>query len=182
MSLIVWVNGPFGGGKTTLVEELHGRWPQALTYDPELVGFAVREIVEVPTGDFQDLVVWRQSVVDLALRLIAEYDRPLLVPMTLVNPEYLAEIHGGLRAGGAEVHHVFLKVAPAILAARIDGQSFTPDDPQRDEQVRVWRKAQIDRCTEAVDRLPGDTMILDGELPTSELAAQVLDRVAQHGM
>ncbi|MFI9587033.1 hypothetical protein ACIHCQ_35635 [Streptomyces sp. NPDC052236] len=33
--MIVWVNGAFGSGKTTLVEELHRRWPAALVYDPE---------------------------------------------------------------------------------------------------------------------------------------------------
>ncbi|MFI5753949.1 hypothetical protein [Streptomyces sp. NPDC051569] len=69
---IVWVNGPFGGGKTTLVEELSERLPEALVYDPELVGYVVREIVPVPTGDFQDLAVWRRSVMDLGLRLIDE--------------------------------------------------------------------------------------------------------------
>lgn len=175
--MIVWVNGPFGGGKSSLVEELKRCWPQALVYDPELVGFAVREIVEVPTGDFQDLAVWRGSVVDMALRLIAEYDRPLLVPMTLVDPEYLREIHGGLRSAGQEVHHFFLQVSGQVLQERIDAQSFTPDDPQRDADVRVWRKAQIERCEAAVPLLPEDTVVLNGELPTELLAGLVLEQV-----
>lgn len=54
-TVIVWVNGPFGGGKSTLVEELRPRWPEALVFDPEMVGYVLREIVDVPTGDFQDL-------------------------------------------------------------------------------------------------------------------------------
>lgn len=36
--MIVWINGAFGAGKTTLVAELHSRWPDALVYDPEQVG------------------------------------------------------------------------------------------------------------------------------------------------
>ncbi|MFC5889257.1 hypothetical protein ACFQ0M_46075 [Kitasatospora aburaviensis] len=28
--MIVWVNGAFGSGKRTLVEELRSRWPQEL--------------------------------------------------------------------------------------------------------------------------------------------------------
>ncbi|WP_372458148.1 AAA family ATPase [Streptantibioticus parmotrematis] len=175
--LVVWVNGPFGGGKTTLVEELAERWPQALVYDPELVGFAVREIVPVPTGDFQDLVVWRQSVVDLALRLLAAYERPLLVPMTLVDADYLREIHDALQSAGVELRHFFLKVSAEELATRIDAQAFTPDDPERDARVRVWRKEQIARCVAAARGLPADTVLLDGELPTRVLADRVLEEV-----
>ncbi|MDQ0779704.1 hypothetical protein QF026_008170 [Streptomyces aurantiacus] len=49
--MIVWVNGAFGSGKSTLVDELRPRWPEALVFDPEMVGYVLREIVEVPTGD-----------------------------------------------------------------------------------------------------------------------------------
>jgi AAA domain len=178
VGLVVWVNGPFGGGKTTLVDELAKRWPEVLVFDPELVGFAVREIVPAaPSEDFQDLPVWRQSVVDLGVRLLEAYDRPLLVPMTLVDPHYLREIHGGLRTAGADLHHFYLQVPAQVLTARIDAQSFTPNDPDRDVEVRAWRKAQIDRCQAAVAGLPSDTVLLDGELPTAELAGRVLDQV-----
>lgn len=114
---------------------------------------------------------------DLGIRLIEGYDRPLLVPMTLVDPRYLQEIHGGLRTAGTEVHHFCLRVPVAVLMARIDAQSFTPDDPERDIAVRSWRKEQIARCEAAVAGLPGDTVLLDGELPTAVLAARVLDQV-----
>ena len=60
----MWVNGAFGSGKTTLVEELRGRWPEALVFDPEVIGYVLREIVEVPTGDFQDLRLWRRQVAE----------------------------------------------------------------------------------------------------------------------
>ncbi|MFI7643838.1 hypothetical protein [Nonomuraea sp. NPDC049400] len=109
--MIVWVNGAFGSGKSTLVEELRLRWPKTLVYDPEMVGFLRRQIVEVPTGDFQDLRLWRRQVADLAVGLVEEYQRPVLVPMTLVNAEYAGEIFGALKGAGAVVHHFFLKVS-----------------------------------------------------------------------
>ncbi|MCA1675332.1 MAG: hypothetical protein LC799_25140 [Actinobacteria bacterium] len=40
--MIIWVNGPFGAGKTTLLEELSKRLDTAMTVDPELLGFALR--------------------------------------------------------------------------------------------------------------------------------------------
>jgi hypothetical protein len=113
--VIVWVNGAFGSGKSTLVDELRPRWPEALVYDPEMVGYVLREIVEVPTGDFQDLRLWRRQVADLAVGLVQEYQRPVLVPMTLVKPGYVGEIFGALKDAGVVAHHFFLKVPPEVL-------------------------------------------------------------------
>ncbi|MFC8660819.1 AAA family ATPase [Streptomyces sp. NPDC057199] len=175
--MIVWVNGAFGSGKSTLVDELRPRWPEALVYDPETVGYVLREIVEVPTGDFQDLRLWRRQVADLAVGLVEEYRRPVLVPMTLVNPGYVGEIFGALKDAGIDVHHFFLKVSREVLEKRIDGRSFTPDSPEQDEKVRRWCKDRIAPCMTAADTLPSDTVFLDGELPPQELADQVLARV-----
>ncbi|MET7620462.1 AAA family ATPase [Streptomyces sp. NPDC005408] len=175
--MIVWVNGAFGSGKSTLVDELRTRWPEALVYDPEMVGYVLREIVEVPTGDFQDLRLWRRQVADLAVGLVEEYQRPVLVPMTLVNPGYVGEIFGALKDAGIAVHHFFLKVPAEVLVKRIDGRSFTPDDPEKDEQVRRWCKAKIEPCMAAADALPTDTVFLDGELAPQELADDVLASV-----
>ncbi|WP_377269078.1 AAA family ATPase [Peterkaempfera sp. SMS 1(5)a] len=175
--MIVWVNGAFGSGKSTLVEELRPRWPEALVFDPEMVGAVLSRIVDVPTGDFQDLRQWRRQVVNMAVGLVEEYRRPLLVPMTLVNPGYLDEIFGALEAAQVEVRHFFLKVPEEVLISRIDGRSFFPDDPARDEQGRAWCKARIRACTAAVDALPQDTVLLDGESTPQELAEAVLRQV-----
>ncbi|MFD9904039.1 AAA family ATPase [Streptomyces sp. NPDC059063] len=176
--MIVWVNGAFGSGKSTLVEELRPRWPEALVYDPEMVGYVLREIVEVPTGDFQDLRLWRRQVADLAVGLVEEYQRPVLVPMTLVNPGYAEEIFGALKDAGITAHHFFLRVSEDVLVKRIDGRSFTPDDPAQDERARTWCKSKIESCMAAVDTLPRDTVFLDGELPPRELADDVLARIS----
>ncbi|MFH8410276.1 AAA family ATPase [Streptomyces sp. NPDC018019] len=179
--MIVWVNGAFGSGKTTLVEELRARWDGALVYDPEMVGFVLREIVEAPTGDFQDLRLWRRQVAELAVGLVEEYHRPVLVPMTLVDPGYVTEIFGMLSDAGVELHHFFLKVSRCELERRIEERVFYPDDPEREEQVRRWSKGRIEPCMAAVGTLPGDTVFLDGELGPRELAGQVLARCRYGG-
>ncbi|MGW0601727.1 AAA family ATPase [Streptomyces sp. NPDC002776] len=175
--MIVWVNGAFGSGKSTLVEGLRPRWPEALVYDPEMVGYVLRGIVQVPTGDFQDLRLWRRQVADLAVGLVEEYGRPVLVPMTLINPGYVGEIFGKLQDAGIEVHHFFLKVSREVLEKRIDGRSFTPDDPEQDERVRRWCKGRVEACMAATDTLPRDTVFLDGELTPPELTDTVLSRL-----
>lgn len=177
MRVIVWVNGAFGSGKTTLVEELRRRRPEALVYDPEMIGYVLREIVEVPTGDFQDLRLWRRQVAHLAVGLVEEYQKPVLVPMTLINERYVEDVFGALKDAGIVVHHFFIEVSEEVLRKRIEGRSFTPDNPEQDERVRQWCKDRIEPCTAAMSTLPGDTVFLDGELTTTELADEVLARV-----
>ncbi|ANW22252.1 AAA family ATPase [Streptomyces clavuligerus] len=175
--MIIWVNGGFGSGKTTLVDELAQRWQEALVYDPEQVGYLLQEIVGSPTGNFQDLALWRQQAASLAMGLVTEYGRPVLVPMTLVDAGYVREIHGALADAGITVQHFFLKVPRAVLEQRIDGRTVAPGDPEQSERARLWCREQIDSALAAPGVLPGGTVYLDGELTTAELADQVLARV-----
>jgi hypothetical protein len=99
----------------------------------------------------------------------------------LVNPGYVGEIFGALRDAGIDVHHFFLKVSREVLEQRIDGRSYTPDNPEQDETVRRWCKDRIEPCMAAADTLPSDTVFLDGELTPKELADQVLARVRADG-
>ena len=179
--MIVWVNGAFGSGKTTLVEELRTRWQEALVYDPEKVGVVLGGIVDAPTGDFQDLRLWRRRVASLAVDLVEEYRRPLLVPMTLVNPEYLGEIFGAFEDAGVGAHHFFLQVREDVLTKRIDARSFWPDDPEKTEQGRQWCRSRLKMCLSAVSHLPQDTVFLDGELTPQELADMVLAHTHEAG-
>ncbi|MER5771395.1 AAA family ATPase [Streptomyces sp. NPDC001985] len=178
--MIVWLNGAFGGGKTTLAEELHRRRPESLFFDPEQVGYLLSEIVKPPTGDFQDLPLWRRQVVSLALGLVQDFQRPVIAPMTLLDPGCLAEIHGGLRAEGVAVHHFFLRVEPDELVRRLDARVHHPGDPEREARVTEWTKAQIPRSTAALAVLPPETVVLDGARPTAALADEVLARVDGH--
>ncbi|MET8328650.1 AAA family ATPase [Streptomyces sp. NPDC005181] len=175
--MIVWVNGAFGSGKTTLVAELHRRWPEALVYDPERIGYVLRDIVEVPNGNFQHLPLWRRQVASMAVGLVEEYGRPVLAPMTVVHPQYADEIFGALEAAGVLVHHFFLEVSADVLEQRLDARVVAPGDPERDEGARRWGKAQIPQCVAAVDTLRAGTVLLDGERPTRELADEVLAHV-----
>ncbi|MFI2211978.1 AAA family ATPase [Streptomyces sp. NPDC020141] len=175
--MIIWLNGAFGGGKTTLAAELHRRLRGSLVFDPEQVGHVLTEIVTAPTGNFQDLPLWRSQVVSLGLGLVREYGRPVIAPMTLVEPRYAEEIHGGLRAAGVPVHHFFLDVGPDELVRRLDARINHEDDPARDERVRQWTKDQIPAATAALATLSPDTVVLDGERPTAELADEVIAHV-----
>jgi hypothetical protein len=54
--MLVWINGPFGGGKTATAYELSRRLPGSVVCDPEHVGFGMRRMLPAALrGNFQDL-------------------------------------------------------------------------------------------------------------------------------
>jgi hypothetical protein len=172
--MIVWINGAFGAGKTSPVENLAPRLPNSMEFDPELVGFLLRRIVpDAPTGDFQDLPIWRSLVARTATELRRHYGKHLIVPMTLVNRVYLDEIFGEL--GDEDIHHFFLRVSPEVLRRRLTDRVLSPADPVADEKARQWGLAQVDRCVAGMATMPADTELLDAETHSpEELAGQVL--------
>jgi len=176
--MIVWINGPFGGGKTTLSERLKALLPASLIFDPEEIGYALRHLGPAsPTGDFQDLPIWRTVTLHALLEVRRLYGQTVIVPMTLVNPAYLAEIIGGLTAAGEDLRHVFLDIDAQTLRQRILGQVLVAD-PVRDQEARQFRLAHVDRCLAVREEMPAGTIVLDsGLLGPAELAAEVLSRL-----
>lgn len=174
--MLIWINGAFGAGKSTLAEELRRLLPDALPFDPEYVGYILRRWAPTsPSGDFQDIPLWRRLVAQFAIGLADDYGRPLIVPMTLVNSAYREEIFQPIRAAGHQVLHVFLDVPATELHRRIDAQETGPGGEVFDDESRAFRHANVDRCVAAVAGLTPDTLILPAaQYPPQELAALVL--------
>ncbi|WP_106617931.1 AAA family ATPase [Saccharothrix carnea] len=174
--MIVWINGAFGAGKTTLAEELGRRLPDALSFDPEYVGYLLRKWAPLPeSGDFQDMPPWRTLTAEFAATLHREYGQHLITPMTLVETAYREEIFKLLAAADVPLLHVFLDVPPDELRRRINAQVLDPHNLQADADARAFRLRNVDRCVAARNTLPADTLVLRGDLHTPEqLADQVL--------
>jgi hypothetical protein len=123
--MLVWINGPFGGGKTATAYELRRRLPGSAVCDPEHVGFGMRRMLPATLrADFQDLPAWRYSVTELLRLTLASYAGPVIVPMTLVNHGYFQEIIGGLRRDGFAVHHFTLLAGEATVRRRLARRSL----------------------------------------------------------
>ncbi|MBB3019527.1 hypothetical protein FHR70_002592 [Microvirga lupini] len=172
--MIVWLNGPFGAGKTTLAERLRERNPDLLLFDPEEIGFLVRKLIPAAeSGDYQDLPVWRGLTATALAEIRKHYSQDIIVPMTLVRPDYLDELIGGLIRRGEDVLHVFLTIDERVLRDRIERQTMSPDR-RRNEQIRDWRLAQVDRCLSARDLMPDGTRFLDTGLHTADVLADTI--------
>lgn len=111
--MLLWINGPFGGGKTQTAHELRRRLPGSVICDPEHPGFGLHRMTPPALrGDFQDLPAWRQGVFEVLDKVLTEYPGTAIAPMTVVEPAYLDETVGRLRERGHDVRHF------ALLAER----------------------------------------------------------------
>jgi predicted kinase len=175
--VIIWLNGGFGAGKTTLAEELHRRIPDAVVYDPEDVGLMLWKWLE-PNDDFQDLPSWRELVIATAVSLRRHHADTLIVPMSLIRDAYRAEILGALADAGEEVLHVFLEAGPSVLRERLKARVPPPENPGANEPAFDWALRRIDAATVAASQQPTGTLIFRSDsLTPAELADEVLAAV-----
>ena len=176
MPVIIWINGGFGAGKTTLAEELHRRLPDAVVYDPEDVGLMLWKWMR-PDGDFQHLPSWRELVVATALSLRRHHAETLIVPMSLIRDAYRDQILGDLAAAGEEVLHVFLKADAGVLRERLNARVTHPGNPEWDQAAREFGLTPVDEAVAAAARQPDGTLLLRSDrLTPAELADEVLAR------
>ncbi|MGZ8585904.1 MAG: AAA family ATPase [Actinomycetota bacterium] len=120
--MIVWLNGPFGVGKTAVARALLEAKPEWALLDPEVRG---AELVRKWPGvdDFQDLPDWRKAVVEDAVERAGTGD--LVIPMTIWHLEYYREIMDGLK-GAAEVRPFRLTASEQTLRDRIEHDRVEP--------------------------------------------------------
>lgn len=141
--MIIWINGAFGSGKTQTAYELHRRIPNSYVYDPENIGYFIRKNIPEQTsrGDFQNYTMWREFNYSMLKYISSEYTGIIIVPMTIVNPQFFNEIIGRLRNDGVPVQHFTLCASKEVLLARLRS---------RGDGKNSWAAQQIDRCISAL--------------------------------
>ncbi len=173
--MIIFINGAFGAGKTTVAELLVQSIPNSLLYDPEVVGAALRYIVQpiVQFDDFQDLPPWRPLVVETARQLLKTYGRTLIVPMTLWNKAYFLEIMDGLRTFEPQLFHFCLTATESTLLKRLQNRPSSP-------QAFAWACERIERCvTTFQDDMFAVQLATDDRTP-EQLVAEILSQVSMN--
>jgi broad-specificity NMP kinase len=143
VSAVIWINGPFGVGKTTVAERVAQSLKEAIVFDPELVGSILRMIVppDLHEDDYQDMPIWRSVVRVTTTALVSSYQRPVIVPMTLLVPAYFHEIVGDLRLSGIDVAHFTLLATPETVRERLEARGDSKE----------WALAQLPRCLPALE-------------------------------
>ncbi|MFR9795219.1 AAA family ATPase [Streptomyces sp. MS06] len=161
--MLLWINGPFGGGKTQTAHEIRRRLPGSVVCDPELAGFGLRRVLPPELrgagggkpllDDFRDLVSWRQGVVEVLDLALTGHDGVVIAPMTVTDSGHYAETVGRLRELGHDVKHFTLLAERETVLKRLRergpghllGRLGTRNTGPRPES---WAVQRLDRCLE----------------------------------
>ncbi|MBH0128827.1 AAA family ATPase [Salinibacterium sp. NK8237] len=171
--MIIWLNGPFGAGKTTTVLELQKALPAAVVFDPEEIGFMLRHALggALPDGDFQELGPWRRLTI-AAIKEVSDYfESDVIVPQSVLVERYWDELRSGLAAAGLDCRSVTLHTAKEELERRITNDEFTTG-------AREWRLNHIDSYETATPWLRATTVVIDTtDITPEHVAAKVVQAV-----
>ena len=121
--MVVFINGSFGVGKTTVARLLVRQLPHSGLFDPEPFGVVLLHLSAhwPPTArvdDFQDLRLWRTASVRL-IRAARGLRRTVVVPMTFSNETYLGEFLSGARRHDADTRHFCLTAPLDVVRERL---------------------------------------------------------------
>lgn len=141
--MIVIINGAFGVGKTTVGRILWRRIPGSRLYNPEWAGSVLMRIPfrfkGSETDDFQDIDLWRKSVISGTKIFRLFSGGTVIVPMAFSRRDYLDEIVDGLRRFDDEVRIFCLKAGMPTLIQRLERRGGEID----------WPVSKAGECIEA---------------------------------
>lgn len=168
MGRVVWINGCFSAGKTTVAQLLVARLGDAFLLDPEPIGVVLRDRLVPPSlypGDFQDLGLWRTFTREAVIDAAERFAGVVIVPMTVANPDYFEEVIA-TAARRVRLDHFTLTASRATILAR---EAARPDD------TGDWARKTVDRVLPALaDSRFGEH--IDAETRTAIDVAEEIER------
>lgn len=163
-TVIIWINGTFGAGKTTTGTLLAQRNPRLRVFDPEWVGYMLmNNLADRDVTDFQQLESWRRLTPLVADELVRFTGHELVVIQTVLDEDYWRELQSGLSALGHEVVHVVLEADESVMRKRIAADENEPaaahwrlDHLATYATARTWLTASADLVLDTTDLTPDD--------------------------
>lgn len=158
--MIMWISGPYGVGKSTLAEAMAAKMKNAMIFDAEEVGNAVREnYPDYPYGYiFEDYPLWGAFCYLLLKDIHQRFNKDILVPMTLVRKESY-QIIEKLNRDGIDTKLVVLEASWQTIHDRILA---------RGEDEGCWCMENIELARVGSGALPGI------HIPTDEKTVEAL--------
>jgi hypothetical protein len=177
--MLIWINGPFGVGKTQTAFELVRRLPGSVVCDPEHLGFGLHRMMPPALrGDFQDLPAWRTGVVEVLDLVLGRHEGTVVAPMTVTEPRYFDETIGRLRELGHDVRHFALLAERDVVLRRLRERGMGHAIAAVVGEVQLRRESfAVRRLDECLERLHEPQFAEHVSTDTTDLAA-VVDRIA----
>lgn len=165
--MIIWINGPYGVGKSTLADELHRRNPDSFIFDAETVGNTVRD--NLPKQRFHGYIfenypMWFTMCAMLLNDIACKFSGDIYVPMTLVWPDSFSKIERPLATHGHTIKHILLTSTYDTVHDRILA---------RGEDENCWCMQNIRLCLEQQASFDNVIRIESRSATVEELATSV---------
>lgn len=163
--MIIWISGAYGVGKSTLAKAMAAKMGNALLFNAEEVGNAVREnYPDCPYGYiFEDYPLWGEFCYLLLKDIHEKFRKDILVPMTLVRKGSY-RILEKLNSAGIDARLIILQASYQTVHDRILA---------RGEEEGCWCMENIELAREGSRSLPGVFVQTDGK-SVEELCNTVL--------
>ena len=170
--MILFINGLFGVGKTSVARLLVQKMPRAMLYDPEMIGAVLRRALGPfkKVEDYQDYALWRILVIEGARVLEKVSTRTLVIPMTVWRRDLFEPIIAGLRKVDTDLTCYRLTASRDDLIDRIASD-------MEDTEAYGWRTSHAEVCLRASRDPAFSTEICTDELISQEVADQILKRL-----
>jgi hypothetical protein len=167
--VIIWLNGTFGVGKTTVARLLSQLDRRLRLFDPEWVGYMLREnLSDYPVTDFRHWGPWRVLTPLVADELIRFSGQSLVAPQTVLEENYWDELICALSERSHQVLHVLLEAQDEALRDRIEADEV-------DAAALPWR---LDHMSKFPHARPWLQRRADLVVDTTHLSAEVVaDRI-----
>lgn len=168
--MIIWLNGAFSAGKTTIAEILNEKIPNSYLYDPEEIGDFFRHNLpkSIQKDDFQEYDEWRDWNVHILKKLNDEYEGHIIAPMTLYKKEAFEQIIGRLRKENVEIRHFILEVDRDQVLKRLSNRS---------EGLQEWGANRLNDINECFEKLPYEERIKNYGRTPVETADEIIERL-----
>ena len=171
--MIIFINGAFGVGKSSVADVLTHKLPNSLLYDAEEVGYMLRKIykpIDTPE-DFQDLKAWRVLAVKTAEELKKQYNRTLIMPMCIWNEKYFDEITQGLKAIDNDFHHFCLIADEETVIKRLQQRQDSSD-------VTKWATDRLQKCLISYQSEKFEKRIVTDTKSPEEIGKEIIANIA----
>ena len=167
--MILWINGAFGSGKSSVAEAINKKVSPSFIYDPEQVGYFLWSVfpdVMKRKDDFQHMMIWREFNYKILKHISDNYSGLIIAPMTIYIKQYYDEIIGNLIRDGVSVLHIILSATRQTIIERL---------LQRDDTADGWQAQHIDVCLKAFDVDISGKKIATDHRSVVEIASDIFD-------
>ncbi len=166
--MIIWINGAFGSGKSSVAYALQKKISGSFIYDPEQFGYFLWDNFPDAMkrkGNFQHINIWREGSYKILKYIHEHYSGILIVPMTLYIKQYYEEIVQKLVQDEIPLKHYILCASKQTILNRLK---------QRGESSDSWGAQHIDACLHAFDSDISEIKIVTDSKSVDEIASEII--------